>query len=547
MLFRLIIWFFLTFFAFGSSHASTLSELKSDLEKYGIAYQSNVYIEDTFSVDLTPLDTALQKNYKNFTFEYEWIISWASPKKGPLLQRDFETSGQKSVNLSIYATELITPETLNPEEDQEQEVFNEEWEIESQWEESTLGLNSEENSANEILTRSLVLQSDLRFFIFEKSVPIVVDESIDYAEVQDFIEAGKDLWVFVKELWSYSELSINGSDLISALEEYKIITRESSDYLIIWGDKEFLFSTISQIQAHANNTDLNLVLLSPFNTTILKRYIWNNISEKNILSKAFILNDTLRLQTLRNPQNINILESQVEKNSYNYISLTQWETISPWLFLSNFINKLSNNTIPVSDIYIILLLPLFLTVVSVFKHVVWISTIGIVIPIFMGLLFIKLSISFTVWILWTFLFINILISKFINKYALLYTPKVVCITILNIVFFALLYHIITYFNIVDIPLNNILYIILFYIIAEKLITIITSKEFREYKKNISGTLIVAFACYLLFQFDSLRVFLMAYPESLLIFIPINFFIGRFTWLRVTEYLRFREIIKSIEE
>jgi hypothetical protein len=30
-------------------------------------------------------------------------------------------------------------------------------------------------------------------------------------------------------------------------------------------------------------------------------------------------------------------------------------------------------------------------------------------------------------------------------------------------------------------------------------------------------------------------------------IPTIFLMGRFTWLRITEYFRFKEIIKSVEE
>jgi hypothetical protein len=33
----------------------------------------------------------------------------------------------------------------------------------------------------------------------------------------------------------------------------------------------------------------------------------------------------------------------------------------------------------------------------------------------------------------------------------------------------------------------------------------------------------------------------------LLLIPLNFIVWKFTWLRVTEYFRFREVIKSIEE
>jgi len=49
------------------------------------------------------------------------------------------------------------------------------------------------------------------------------------------------------------------------------------------------------------------------------------------------------------------------------------------------------------------------------------------------------------------------------------------------------------------------------------------------------------------EIAALQVFILAYPELIIICAPLSFLIGRFTGLRVTEYLRFKEIIKNIEE
>jgi hypothetical protein len=111
----------------------------------------------------------------------------------------------------------------------------------------------------------------------------------------------------------------------------------------------------------------------------------------------------------------------------------------------------------------------------------------------------------------------------------------------------LFYEGLQYFEIIDVTISNILYIILFFIVSEKLITIITSKEFREYKKSLVWTLLISLVCYALFNFNTLLVFLTAYPEVLITLVPLNFLLGRFTGLRITEYIRFREVITSIEE
>jgi hypothetical protein len=162
-------------------------------------------------------------------------------------------------------------------------------------------------------------------------------------------------------------------------------------------------------------------------------------------------------------------------------------------------------------------------------------------------MFFKLWVFFTFFVL-LFLFIfNLITARFLNKYTLLYTPKVTLITIANLLFFMLFYWLTWYIDYINIPLQNIIYVILLFLVSERFISIITTKEYREYKRSIWWTCIVALLCFSLFYIDPLLVFLFAYPEILLVLIPFNFFLWRFTGLRITEYFRFQEVIKNVEE
>jgi hypothetical protein len=92
-----------------------------------------------------------------------------------------------------------------------------------------------------------------------------------------------------------------------------------------------------------------------------------------------------------------------------------------------------------------------------------------------------------------------------------------------------------------------MFFIFFILISEKLITVIISKEFWEYKANLWNTLIFAFTSYLIFSLIFIKTILLSYPELIILLVPLLFMIWKFTGLRVTEYFRFREVIKSIEE
>lgn len=134
-----------------------------------------------------------------------------------------------------------------------------------------------------------------------------------------------------------------------------------------------------------------------------------------------------------------------------------------------------------------------------------------------------------------------------SRYNLLYTPKISLLLSINIVVMIGVLNILFSYNMIPAHIESVLFIIMFILVSEKLITLIVSKEFREYKYNIVYTLSFSLFSYVLLHFDTIKIFLLAYPEIIIIFIPVNFWIGRFTGLRITEYFRFRDVIHSIEE
>jgi len=58
------------------------------------------------------------------------------------------------------------------------------------------------------------------------------------------------------------------------------------------------------------------------------------------------------------------------------------------------------------------------------------------------------------------------------------------------------------------------------------------------------TLVISVFGYYIASWQSLREFILAYPWIIILTLPINIFLGKWTGLRVTEYLRFRSILKK---
>lgn len=495
--------------------AAQVEQLEETISEYKVNIPEKLYVEDTLEIDISNLWETLSQSFWEYELEYEWEIFSLPPQKWPRLEVTFDSFWVKAIQLQIF-TQLPASIWDDGEEIPEE--------------------------------RKMLYRSSQNVFVYEKSIPVIIDSSVDENEKDNFISSAMDQWVLVYSLWDYSEETLSWDEILKNLTTYRLSFSEKSDYIALWGEKEFIFSVLSRLNTRSLEPEsLNIVLLTSYNTAVLKNYITNSISGKAFINTGFIVDESTRTQVLKNPQNIESLLQQISSNSYEYTLLTDVNPIESYFFVSRFISKLSNNGVNLSDIYIILLLPIFLTIVWVAKHFVWLSTLGSVIPVFIWLLYIKLWVPFTLGLIVFLLIVNIGISKIISKYTLLYTPKVTFITIINFLVFMWVFLVFDEMDIINIYLDNIIYIIIFFVVAEKFITIIASKEFREYKKSFSWTIIVSLLCFWLFNFTTFLIFLTAYPELLLILIPFNFMLWRFTGLRITEYFRFREIVRSMEE
>lgn len=197
-----IVSFFLTL---SSVWAADIEDLESALWDYGVAYQKNVYIGNPVRIDISPLESLLKENFWDIELEYNWDIYGQSPQKWAVLETSFDTTGTKSIQLSIYANE------------------------------------QEEEDA----PKKLIYQSDQSIFVYEKSLALLVSEEIPEQELNDFLRDAEMDGVYVKLLGRIKENEVAESQIYKRWEEYKISFANSSNYFSIWGEKEFIFSSLS--------------------------------------------------------------------------------------------------------------------------------------------------------------------------------------------------------------------------------------------------------------------------------------------------------------
>jgi len=220
---------------------------------------------------------------------------------------------------------------------------------------------------------------------------------------------------------------------------------------------------------------------------------------------------------------------------------------------------LLNSGIEIESIVLLLLLPIAATLIGISRHVIGFRSLGIYLSLVLVFIFYQLgSVKDTAYsdpvvglkygvLLVIFIFVSAVISyELVKKWSIHYYPKL-SIVLVNVTFSILL--LIVILGALDI--NNLIrlntfILILIVGIAEKYISILTRKKLKAAVIVTFESLIQAIVCYLIISIKPLIDLIIQYPYIILLLFPINYLVGKFTGLRITEYIRFRSILEKLE-
>lgn len=492
-----------------TSSIETTFDVQAEIEKL---VMTEININNEYAVDISNIKEKLENLYPDKSFIFEWNLKWASSQNGPVFMRVFSEKWEKELELNIF------------------EVTDDE---------------SEEN------TQKILFHHTYNILVYEKSFLLIYSDEILSSDINNYIDFSKRDGIFIDTIWPLNKTDIEISSIVNNIKDYKQTLWFKSDFIIVWWSRDFVFNILSNINKDVSISGAaekyNIVWLSSYNLSILWSYLKNFLANKTWLDKIILLGENSKYLILKQNQ-ISDLITELDANQQDFlnINLTQ-NDVKNIFFLSKFINNLSNVWYSTNSIYIFLLIPIILTIIIIFKHFIWLSPIWIVIPLFITLLFFKLGFFLTLGLIIFYVILNLVLSVITDRYNLLYAPRMVFLITINIILFIWMINILYGLNVISLNVSDILFFIIFILLSEKMISIITSKDLWEYKESFFYTILVAIFAFGIFNITGIKVFLLSYPEVILFLIPVNFLIWKFSWLRITEYFRFKEIIKSVEE
>jgi len=255
---------------------------------------------------------------------------------------------------------------------------------------------------------------------------------------------------------------------------------------------------------------------------------------------------TLIIET-RVPQNIipSLRAAGIEFKTVGAHSQRTINKLTPWNFASYAVNFMINKGVPANTILLILMLPVVATIIAFARQILGIKAFGIYIPSVVALSFVATGLKYGLVIFILILAFGTLVRLFLQKVKMLHLPRIaIVLTLVSIAILGMLaegaYHART--GLIAVSIFPMLIMI---ILAEQFVNVQTEKGARTAIKLTLETLILSIVCYFIVTWQTLRTLMIAYPEIIFITIVLNFALGRWTGLRVSEYFRFHKVIRVI--
>lgn len=219
------------------------------------------------------------------------------------------------------------------------------------------------------------------------------------------------------------------------------------------------------------------------------------------------------------------------------------DSITMFNFLSHGINLLIKKGVSINSIVLILMFPVVVTIIAFFRQVVGVKAFGIYTPSIITISFLVMGLSYGLTVFFIILLTGSIVRFFIKKARILHVSAmaiILTITTLAVLFFLWVGAFYNKNNFFAVSLFPVLIMIS---LIEKFIAVQARKGLKNSIKLTLETVILSIICYYIASSQVLISLMLKYPEIIILLIIVNFFIGKWSGLRLLEYIRFWKVIK----
>jgi hypothetical protein len=212
---------------------------------------------------------------------------------------------------------------------------------------------------------------------------------------------------------------------------------------------------------------------------------------------------------------------------------------------SSIINFFINQGVPLETVVLILMLPIIATFIAFLRQVVGIKAFGVYAPLIVTFAFLATNgLKYGITIFITVLFIGMLMRFVLKPFRLLYLPRVAIMLTAVAIFMLGVLVIGGEFRRTGLAAVSIFPILIMITIVEKFVAVQIEKGNKIAIILAIETLIISILGFFIASSEILINLLIHHPWIVLLTVPFNVLLGKWTGLRISEYFRFRKIMKN---
>lgn len=303
-------------------------------------------------------------------------------------------------------------------------------------------------------------------------------------------------------------------------------------------------------QKHDALSQNTLVIMSQENLQTLERLSRTSFSsigaEKIILAPITAAEeDSETHQSILEASNLAELTGMLTNRKLSFVEVNTQQAIGIDNFMLAITNYLRSKGAPDWTLFLLLSIPLIATMISFARQFIGLATLGIYTPTVFTIIFLLIgggtgSMTFII-----IAIISILLQKLLNKVRIMYVPKLAMILMLTSMLILGILAGCAYFGFNSLITIEIFPVILLLTMGERFISLKLERGLKSASLLFAETIIVALVIYMILGHT--REAILAYPEIIFLMIPLNYLIGKWTGLRLSEILRFRELVDTVEQ
>ncbi len=217
-------------------------------------------------------------------------------------------------------------------------------------------------------------------------------------------------------------------------------------------------------------------------------------------------------------------------------------------FLRYGITEAVKNGVPVNTVVLVLLFPLVVAIVTAARHLIGIRGAGILIPALLAVAFVATGIWAGVLMFVTILFVTMVGKTALKRLKLQYLPRVsLLLWVVSAGVFVTMF-LASIWNFNQVVTVGIFPILILMLLSETFIDMQAGRSGGEARSFILQTFVLAMISSLILGSGYVQESLLLWPEAIFFGVAVfDIFMGRYTGLRLSEYLMYRGIVKEDEE